>query len=160
MEVWRISKKIAGLPEEGQVQLVHPIEMAPEALAEWTRIFGDYQIAQPFDQLSRPTFTILPEEKEERSLKRFEGMEVPGKVLLGILEQAGWHRGNLDYGTHLYNWHIQISGKYASISVNPAIDMSDLESRHRCSMSLSEAFGTLSARAFSEIVRPLEGCRR
>lgn len=148
------------LPEEGQIQLVHPIEMAPEALAEWTRIFGDYQIAQPFDQLSRPTFAILPEEKEERSLKRFEDMEVPGKVLLGILEQAGWHRGNLDYGTHLYNWHIQVSGKYASISVNPAIDMSDLEARHHCSISLSEAFGTLSARAFSEIVRPLEACRR
>jgi hypothetical protein len=36
--------------------IVHPLAMAPEVRAAWSEVFADYEILQPFAQLSRDTF--------------------------------------------------------------------------------------------------------
>ncbi|WP_433731524.1 DUF4132 domain-containing protein [Actinoplanes sp. CA-051413] len=73
------------LPEDVTVGVAHPLDLGG-ALPAWGEIFTDYEIVQPFPQLSRETYPAT-----EESLKRFLGAEVPATRVLG-LERRGWRR--------------------------------------------------------------------
>ncbi|MGW4945058.1 DUF4132 domain-containing protein, partial [Actinoplanes sp. NPDC004185] len=73
------------LPEDVTVGVAHPLDLG-EALPAWGEVFADYEIVQPFPQLSRETYPAGDE-----SLKRFLGAQVPATRVLG-LERRGWRR--------------------------------------------------------------------
>lgn len=73
------------LPEEVMVGVAHPLDLG-EALIAWGEVFADYEILQPFPQLTRETYAAT-----EENLKRFLGAEVPTTRVLG-LERRGWRR--------------------------------------------------------------------
>ncbi|MEU4557529.1 DUF4132 domain-containing protein [Actinoplanes sp. NPDC023936] len=64
---------------------------AAGSLAAWAEVFADYEILQPFPQLSRETFALTPEEAAGGTLSRFEGVTLPTTRVLG-LERRGWRR--------------------------------------------------------------------
>ncbi len=151
----------AELPEECSVTLPHPADMRPEDIAAWGQIFSDYQILQPFPQIGRPVYTIREEERERQDLKeRLQGIEAPASMLLGVMDRAGWRKGGLEYGTHLDGWFRMVEGQQLSMSAEPQIAMDSLSSLHRIALYTRGTFGGLSKRAFSELVRPLEGMKR
>lgn len=78
------------LADDAVVGVAHPLQLGP-ALAAWSEVFADYQILQPFPQLSRPTFTLTPAESETSELSRFVGISLPTTKVLG-LERRGWRR--------------------------------------------------------------------
>ncbi|GLY32644.1 DUF4132 domain-containing protein [Kineosporia sp. NBRC 101731] len=81
------------LSDDAIVGVAHPWDLASSGSsgAEWAGVFADYEILQPFPQLSRPVHTLTAEELKTGVLTRFEGRKVPSGKVLG-LERRGWHR--------------------------------------------------------------------
>ncbi|MBD5528962.1 MAG: DUF4132 domain-containing protein [Lachnospiraceae bacterium] len=83
------------LPEQGQIGLVHPIELTKESLETWKQQLEDYEITQPIEQLGRTIYYITPEEQKAKSLERFGGMILNDLSLGGKLTTLGWYRGSV-----------------------------------------------------------------
>lgn len=81
----------SALPEldaKASVGVVHPIELAGD-LPRWTKLFLDYAIAQPFDQLGRAVADV---EGLGRECRQLQGVQVTTGRLVG-LRRRGWLRG-------------------------------------------------------------------
>lgn len=76
----------------GLIGLVHPLQMREGELEAWGRLFGDYEIAQPFPQLGRETFTLTAAEKDSARIERFKGKSVQAARLRGM-GVRGWPLG-------------------------------------------------------------------
>ena len=83
------------LPQQGQIGLVHPIELTKESLETWKQQLEDYEITQPIEQLNRAIYYITPEEQKAKSLERFGGMILNDLSLGGKLTTLGWYRGSV-----------------------------------------------------------------
>ncbi|KAB2382714.1 DUF4132 domain-containing protein [Actinomadura montaniterrae] len=82
------------LPDGAAIGIAHPLHLA-DALDDWSGVFADYEITQPFPQLGRVVHALTEEEKAGGRLARFEKATVPFGNVLG-LERRGWHRGPVD----------------------------------------------------------------
>lgn len=70
------------LPEGVDVGVVHRLDLDAATAAAWGQVFGDYEILQPFEQLSRATSTLAEKDRTDVELPMVVGFEVPtGKVL-------------------------------------------------------------------------------
>ena len=49
------------------IQLVHPVQLSEDELTAWSTVFTDYEVIQPFEQLSRPTWSV------EEALEAIDG---------------------------------------------------------------------------------------
>ncbi|MGW4943038.1 DUF4132 domain-containing protein [Actinoplanes sp. NPDC004185] len=78
------------LADDASVGVAHPLHLG-DHLADWVEVFADYEILQPFAQLSRETFSLTAEEAASGRLTRFEGHTVPTGRVIG-LERKGWRR--------------------------------------------------------------------
>ena len=83
------------LPEQGEIGLVHPIELTKESLETWKQQLEDYEITQPIEQLNRTVYYLTQEEQESKSLERFGGMLINDLSLGGKLTALGWYRGSV-----------------------------------------------------------------
>ncbi|MDR2870847.1 MAG: DUF4132 domain-containing protein, partial [Deferribacteraceae bacterium] len=81
--------------KEHLVGLVHPLELSEAQIAAWKEQLADYEIAQPFLQLERPTFALADDEKEAKFLERFGGVTLPGITLINKLIKMGWSKGSV-----------------------------------------------------------------
>lgn len=79
------------LADDATVRLAHPLHLG-DAVPQWSELFADYEILQPFPQLGRPVLRLAPEEVTANRLHRFEGCTVPVGRLLGLTKR-GWERG-------------------------------------------------------------------
>ncbi|WP_377266877.1 DUF4132 domain-containing protein [Peterkaempfera sp. SMS 1(5)a] len=79
------------LADDATVRLAHPLHLG-DTLPEWSELFADYEILQPFAQLGRPVLRLTREEETANRLHRFEGCKVPVGRLLGLTKR-GWERG-------------------------------------------------------------------
>ncbi|GAA3016216.1 DUF4132 domain-containing protein [Kitasatospora sp. NPDC127116] len=80
------------LPATATVRLAHPLLLG-DGLADWSELFADYEILQPFPQLGRPVYALTDEERAGHRLTRFEnGPMLPTTRLVGM-ERHGWQRG-------------------------------------------------------------------
>jgi predicted DNA-binding WGR domain protein len=78
------------IADDALVGVAHPLHLTGE-LATWSELFADYEILQPFPQLSRETFALTPEEAAGAHFAKFEGVTLPTTKLMG-LERRGWRR--------------------------------------------------------------------
>lgn len=78
------------LPAYARVTIAHPLLLG-DRLPLWSEVFADYEIVQPFAQLSRETFTHSP-----ASVAAFAA--VPGREVTGTglhtLAARNWHFGS------------------------------------------------------------------
>ena len=81
------------LPEQAVIGLVHPIELAEDVLSAWTEQLADYEITQPFAQLSRPIFTVEEDEMKQTDSLRFADRKINNLSLLGRMTKYGWDKG-------------------------------------------------------------------
>ena len=161
------------LRQGGLVGLLHPLEMSESQRTAWSELFADYQILQPFAQLSRDVYLPQPEELESRELLRFQGLRVETLRLLS-LESKGWKRGMaLDNG--IVSWiQKELPGElYACLNFEEGLVIGDptalpeqelqtvtLHREERGWSSDTEIkFERISMTDFSELVRDLEPLR-
>ncbi len=79
------------LPANAKVTVLHPARMPKDALAKWSQVFAEYEILQPFPQLSRPVHAPTEGERAARAIERFRGRTATYGALRG-LESRGWQR--------------------------------------------------------------------
>jgi len=85
------------LPEDARITLPHPVTLGEEAVGAWAQVFADYELIQPFPQLTRPVFTLAEQERAQGRLERFEGRTVHFGRILG-LTRRGWELGEKETG--------------------------------------------------------------
>jgi predicted DNA-binding WGR domain protein len=78
------------LPAKATVTLLHPARASKSELAELGDRFADYELVQPFEQLTRPVFALAKGEGG-KTLARFVGKKVSSKRIF-TLESHGWTR--------------------------------------------------------------------
>jgi hypothetical protein len=108
------------LPDDAVIRLEHPVRLGNKA-AHWAELFADYEILQPFDQLSRPVLAFTPEELETGLLERFAGAKVEVGKLLGLTSR-GWHRSSPEDGGVEPGIYFPLpGGGYVTVALDPGI---------------------------------------
>jgi hypothetical protein len=74
------------------VGVVHPIDMSADEVTTWARVFGEYEILQPFAQLARDVLRPSPADKKAKSLESKHGVSLPAPKLVFGLEKRRWQR--------------------------------------------------------------------
>ncbi|MDE5884609.1 MAG: DUF4132 domain-containing protein [Oscillospiraceae bacterium] len=94
-------------PEDTQsirIGLVHPVELEQDVISEWLEQLADYEIMQPFAQLSRKVYKLLPEEAGKTAVQRFSGNEMGNVTLAGKMLKAEWSKGDAQDGGAFYEF--------------------------------------------------------
>ncbi|MDE7098034.1 MAG: DUF4132 domain-containing protein, partial [Ruminococcus sp.] len=98
------------IPENAQISLVHPVELSEEELSAWSEQLVDYEIIQPFAQLTRTVYRPTSDEIGKTEIMRFHGKEVVNQVLTSRMEKNGWERGEAqDAGCFYEFYHYDIN---------------------------------------------------
>ncbi len=74
------------------IGLVHPVHLDEPTRSAWSTLLADYEIAQPFAQLTRETHALAEDERGLNTLDRFSGVEVATTRLRGM-NAHGWRIG-------------------------------------------------------------------
>jgi hypothetical protein len=112
------------LTEGARVGVAHPLHLAG-TLDAWCQVFADYEIAQPFPQLDRPTAALTDDERSGTELKRFHGRTVPVGQVLGM-ERRGWWRGTAeDNGVRTWITREVADGRAVVVDLDPGIPTGD-----------------------------------
>ncbi len=81
------------LDDNARVGLVHRLDLSDAQVARWGQVWSDYELVQPFEQLSRETFVLRDDERGSRSLGRHDAeREVSLSQVLSLLNR-GWEKG-------------------------------------------------------------------
>ncbi|MCM1358632.1 MAG: DUF4132 domain-containing protein, partial [Prevotella sp.] len=81
------------IPENAEIGLIHPIELTDEQKKSWAEQLSDYEITQPFPQISRPCFRPTDEELNNDEITRFDGVSIGNYTLRGKMLKSGWETG-------------------------------------------------------------------
>lgn len=168
------------IPENAEISLVHPVELSEDELSAWTEQLKDYEIVQPFAQLSRPVYCPTSDELNEVDVKRFYGKEVINQTLTSRMEKNGWYRGVAQDGGCFYEFcredvsrkikdsngksvkigygaELSFSGEYIGVYQVDAedVDIENLSFYKADNMTKKIPVSEVSDRYFSEIVMQL-----
>lgn len=166
-----VSDEDLALPETGEVRIAHPaIDL--ELGEAWLRIFGDYGILQPFEQLARETFAIREDETAATTLERVAGVVLAARKALGSLESRGFRREDPGYVTAFVRAARGVEPRDAALVVRvpmrPGFEIESLSSASEqttAGATLTDAsgkprvFGELDPVDYSELVRDFETLR-
>lgn len=83
------------LPAQGNVGVVHPLELAADLRQGWLKHLADYNIVPPFAQLERTVVTVKPEQKDLKYGGDVVGTELNAMTFKGRAERLGWARGSV-----------------------------------------------------------------
>ncbi len=97
------------------IGIAHRLHLSDADAAAWSKVFSDYEIAQPFDQLARTVYRLSAAEKTGKCLTQFTGRVVETKKLLGLLSR-GWRKGEAqDAGCIFEMYKVIHAGLIASL---------------------------------------------
>lgn len=119
-------------PADARLGLVHPIELPADQLQAFRRQFADYEILQPFAQLTRETFALTPAEAAGTTLRRVQGQDVATGAVLGLLDR-GWLRGPTEDGGTVCSIcrPVGSAGLRASLGLYPGMPVMQLSAHPR-----------------------------
>jgi hypothetical protein len=96
------------LPEEvASIGIAHPLELGTTLTARWGDVLTDYEILQPFAQLSRPVFEATEDELRSTTIRRFVGQRAEGKRFF-TLKARGWDFPDYDIGKRLPGGYVAL----------------------------------------------------
>ena len=161
------------VPSGAKIGLVHRLEMKQGDADAWGQVLGDYEIMQPFSQLSREAIRPNDDEKAATELARVTGITVPTGKVLG-LDNRGWRRGPPQDGGVVCWYEKPLGDGYvACLDLDPGIYtgmISESPEQKLGKLVVSKnayswqkeglkKLGDLSSIEFSELVRDLESVR-
>jgi hypothetical protein len=90
-------------------------------------VFADYEILQPFPQLTRTVHILTDAERAGRRLERFQDAAVPAEAVLG-LERRGWRRSRpAEAGIQGCVFRELPGGLYVNIRLDPGISIGHVD---------------------------------
>ena len=148
-----------------RVGVAHPLDLGDDARA-WAARFADYELIQPFAQLTRETYACPPAERAATSSPRFVGLSVPATKLLGALEARDFERSSASSVT-AYRRTVATSAGAADaiLDLTPGFEIMDLADGAppqvigALRLTAGATFGDLDPIAYSELIRDLEALR-
>lgn len=90
---------------EGKIGLVHPAELDPETLKQWSTVLADFKIIQPFNQLGRPVRGASAVDADGQTLTDFPKSPIAPGPLHGVLNRAGWVKSMPEEDLRIYHFH-------------------------------------------------------
>ncbi|WP_295155900.1 DUF4132 domain-containing protein [uncultured Ruminococcus sp.] len=158
------------IPDNAQIGLVHPVELTDEELSAWKQQLKDYDIIQPFPQLTRSIFKPTAEELSSGYIERFNGRVLKSIELAGGMSRIGWSKGPAGDGAMLDEFlredifarnngikaSLMISGMSVEVYRNKEDDVT-IEKLYFYKLPANECMSVsdLSDRYFSEIMYEL-----
>jgi predicted DNA-binding WGR domain protein len=157
------------LPNDCEVGIAHVLELPKTSALAFGEIFGDYNILQPFRQLSRETYALSDVESSAYSFTRFANKSVATMSVMGLMAK-GWERDGAADGGWVGEFSRPLpNGLQAKLRIEPGTVIGDpnyepyqklvevelrkvgtWEAQHRITL------GQLSAVLISEIIRDLD----
>lgn len=86
------------LPDDASIGIPHRLELAEADVVAFGQLFADYELLQPFEQLSRTTYQIDEAALDGKTLPEWRDRIVTTGALLG-LEGRGWTREQGESGS-------------------------------------------------------------
>lgn len=122
------------LPKSGQIGLVHPLELTPEARQAWATHLADYNIESPVLQIERPVVFPKTEEKAAKMSLQHKGTELNGMTFKGRAERLGWQRGSVVDGGGISSYRkcylgagadaiLEVDGMYIGMGMEESIKL-------------------------------------
>ena len=119
------------LSEDAVIRLAHPAHLDRESLEAWSEILADYEVLQPFSQLTRPVMAFTEQELETGRIERFEDAEVDVGKILG-LSRRGWRRAAPEQGGVEPGISYPLpGGGFVVVDLEPGIDIREVEQTPR-----------------------------
>ncbi len=143
------------LPEDARACLAHPLDVEAEPWARMARLFADYEILQPFAQLSRETFD------KNAKLTTWNGRVASWAAVDELLTGRGWLRTKPEGGTVrtlVFPFdRFGVPQAHAALAITPGLTIGPVKARPAQTVdSLSLVKTTLDAlppRVASEVLR-------
>ncbi|MES2946598.1 MAG: DUF4132 domain-containing protein [Pseudomonadota bacterium] len=160
------------LPEQTHdcsIGISHILEMSRQNLDAFGQIFADYEILQPFKQLSRETYCLTPEEQGLSTLTRFKDKQVATGSVMGLINR-GWERGQAQDAGWVGEFSKHLEGNLqVDVQLDPGTIVGDmsyepkqklpavtLRKRGSYDQNGELSFGRVHAIVISEVLRDLE----
>lgn len=102
------------LPEQSQIGMVHPMELAAEDRTYWQNYLLELGIAPVFPQLERPVFSLAAENRHKTLISDFNGIRLSDYAFVGHMNRKGWFRGSVVDGGSVSSYRKDF--KYAGIT--------------------------------------------
>jgi len=128
------------LPQGASVGLPHPLDLTAEQREQFARVFGDYELLQPFEQLGRSTHAPTTEELEGSSLASLHGLAVAAPKLVFGLEQRQWVRGLAGDGGSFDNHTRRFGDVEAQVRYSGAVAMGYIDEKEKLTVEAVEFF--------------------
>ena len=127
------------------VRIAHP---ARTSLEGWSSVIADYDILQPFEQVARAVARKLPPA---------DGIVVPAKKMLGLMESRGWER---DDAGQVGAWLRRLGDVTARWPITPGIDIAYLADAGDVTTGPLAVDGEPDPVAVAELARDISSLRQ
>ncbi|PRY41720.1 DUF4132 domain-containing protein [Umezawaea tangerina] len=149
---------VVDLPQDAVVGVAHPVHLA-DCLDGWVGVFADYEVLQPFAQLSRPVHVLSEDERAASRLKRFENVAVPTAKVLE-LARGGWELSAPEEGGIRYSVGLSVPGGTVAVELDPGVpagqpSMTEPQRLAEVVLRGRRTFGELDAVSVSEVLADL-----
>ncbi|WP_254512440.1 DUF4132 domain-containing protein [Anatilimnocola floriformis] len=101
------------LPQQGQIGLVHPLELTPAARQAWATHLADYNIATPILQIARPVISPAEEDHATKISRKYENTPLSAMTFRSRAERLGWQRGSVIDGGCISSYRKSFPGARA-----------------------------------------------
>lgn len=68
-----VNDDVVELDADARISVPHPLRWPDDSLARWREVFDDYELLQPFAQLSRPVPVVTQENLDSNTIERVRG---------------------------------------------------------------------------------------
>ncbi len=95
------------LPEEGEISMIHPIELEKAVIEAWAEQLSDYEIKQPFPQLSAQIFTFAENEiGSDGRIEKYNDCKSTAGALTGAFKKYGLVRSSVEDAGGFSGYHL------------------------------------------------------
>ena len=96
------------LPENTEISLVHPIELTDDAIEAWAEQLADYEIIQPFAQISANIIKLTDEDINEKGcVSKYSDRKFVTGSMTGAAKKYSLVRSSIEDGGGFSGYHIQ-----------------------------------------------------
>lgn len=96
------------LPENAEISLVHPIELTDDAIEAWAEQLADYEIIQPFAQISANIIKLTDEDINEKGcVSKYSDRKFVTGSMTGAAKKYSLVRSSIEDGGGFSGYHIQ-----------------------------------------------------